>query len=220
MKFFFFIIINYPDNPDNPGNTDTKGRGRHDKYKQMQALQHQRNKKYHVNPVYQRKREMQQYQTNDSRNTMAFTKVCMHMSYVLLCYASYILPTLILSYDNTAQISPSLSLSLCVCVCVCMSLQLQQEVSSILQDRIIIGHNLGTSIRALGLSFPPQLLRDTASKILCPRGPVSLKKLLRSEFNLVLSDEHNCVQDALSALMLYKTHQVEWESRIAEHKTF
>ena len=93
------------------------------------------------------------------------------------------------------------------------------EIKKILQDKIIVGHDLKNDFLAIGLSHPESLRRDTAKY--CPireyaRLPVhhspSLKKL-----SLILLDReiqrrsHCSVQDAIAALDVYKLFEPLWE---------
>ena len=114
--------------------------------------------------------------------------------------------------------------------------QCQQEVASILHDKIVIGHGLKNDFRVLGLHHPWTHTRDTAryepfmkkvennnnnvQQQQQYRGynkeylPKKLKTLAKDKLGLHIQMEgvpHCPMEDATAALELYKKHRVKWE---------
>lgn len=117
--------------------------------------------------------------------------------------------------------------------------QCQQEVASILHDKIVIGHGLKNDFRVLGLHHPWTHTRDTAryepfmKKVVAGNNndlqqqqqqqyhgynkeylPKKLKTLAKDKLGLDIQMEgvpHCPMEDATAALELYKKHRVKWE---------
>jgi len=110
--------------------------------------------------------------------------------------------------------------------------QVRTIVSSILQGKILIGHDLENDLKALGIYHPLCDRRDTATytpfmrrqkdlrsqdnKItLCRR---KLKDLVLEKLGRqiqVIGKAHSPIEDAVSAMDLYKTARHEWEMGMA-----
>merc|ERR1712048_267290 len=98
----------------------------------------------------------------------------------------------------------------------------QQQVQSLLQDKILIGHALKNDLNALQLSHPWHQLRDTGKYepfmktrfddgILWPR---KLKDLVKEKLNLDIQTPgrpHCPFEDAAAAMALYKKVRCKWE---------
>jgi RNA exonuclease 4 len=98
----------------------------------------------------------------------------------------------------------------------------RQQVSEILKGRILVGHALKNDMRALGISHPWQMMRDTAKyepfmKARFDDGilwPQSLKTLSKNKLRRdiqVTGKAHCPVEDAVSAMDLYKVARHKWE---------
>jgi RNA exonuclease 4 len=97
--------------------------------------------------------------------------------------------------------------------------EVQQKVADIIKDKIIIGHALKNDFNALMLDHPRRLIRDTARykplKNQKTKGAQSLKMLSKLILNKeIQSAEHSSVEDAVSALNIYKMHKHEWEQSV------
>jgi len=89
----------------------------------------------------------------------------------------------------------------------------REAVAKIMKDRVIVGHALWNDLCALQLMHPPELIRDTALyKSLRPPWRRNILPSLSLLTNYWLGEcihdgVHNPIQDALSALRLYKLVQ-------------
>jgi RNA exonuclease 4 len=119
--------------------------------------------------------------------------------------------------------------------------QVVQVVSEILHDKILVGHGLDNDLKALGLTHPWNMTRDTAyyqpfMRLLDTAhhpaaavshhhhhhqqqqpvwGPRKLKDLAKEKLQRdiqVAGVSHCPVEDAASALDLYKSHRPRWEA--------
>lgn len=96
----------------------------------------------------------------------------------------------------------------------------QREISNILTNKIVIGHALKNDFKVLLLSHPRRYIRDT-SKLrrfrAITRGKTpSLKKLAREFLGLTnfQSKEHDSIDDARVAMLLYRSFKNEWENSL------
>lgn len=104
----------------------------------------------------------------------------------------------------------------------------RQQVGELLEGKILVGHALKNDLTALRLTHPWDLTRDTAKYepfmkvrqddgILWPR---KLKELTYEKLRLEIQPygtAHCPMEDAVSALQLYKLVRVKWES-VMEYK--
>ena len=99
--------------------------------------------------------------------------------------------------------------------------QVQREVSQLVKHRIVVGHSVHSDLQSLQINHPKQYIRDTAyCKLLCPQRPLPLKKLMYDKLRInVQNDQHDSIEDAISALKLYKLVQVQWEQLIQQAYT-
>merc|ERR1712167_520758 len=67
--------------------------------------------------------------------------------------------------------------------------------------------------KALALKHPPKDVRDTARyKYLCPKTPLSLKKLVKTHLGKdIQAGEHTPVEDSRGCLLLYRKFRKKWE---------
>eukprot|EP01121_Diplochlamys_sp_Union-15-3_P007720 TRINITY_DN1988_c0_g3_i1.p1 TRINITY_DN1988_c0_g3~~TRINITY_DN1988_c0_g3_i1.p1 ORF type:complete len:282 (-),score=50.53 TRINITY_DN1988_c0_g3_i1:26-871(-) len=94
-------------------------------------------------------------------------------------------------------------------------LVVQREVATIIQGRIVVGHGLENDFRALMLSHPFRLTRDTAKFVPLQKSkgrPHKLKTLALKVLSLNIQDHsHDPAEDARTALLLYKHLKKDWE---------
>ncbi len=95
----------------------------------------------------------------------------------------------------------------------------QKEVSAIIDGKIVVGHSLLNDFRALMLSHPWHLCRDTAKYRPLQRTkgkPHALRYLMKTILGIeIQSGEHEPDEDARAALLLYKHLKKAWEKDIA-----
>lgn len=103
--------------------------------------------------------------------------------------------------------------------------QVQQEVAEIIKGRILIGHGLGSDLKALKLSHPREDVRDTAKFRPLKQvhqgveKPRKLEWLAEKILNVqIQTGEHNPEEDARASLLIYKALRHDWEGRIARSK--
>lgn len=95
--------------------------------------------------------------------------------------------------------------------------EIQEEVCALLKDKILVGHSLINDFRVLFYNHPRKLTRDTSKyrpfrKISKGKNP-SLKRLAQEFLGLSIQDgEHDSVEDARVAMLLYRAHKDEWEN--------
>ncbi|CAJ1055987.1 apoptosis-enhancing nuclease [Xyrichtys novacula] len=103
--------------------------------------------------------------------------------------------------------------------------QAREEILSILEGKVVVGHSVYNDFAALDLVHPAHMVRDTISTRLLsrlpdvPRGKRSLKILARKLLNRriqVGKKGHCSVEDAQAALDLYKLVEREWEEQEEE----
>lgn len=96
--------------------------------------------------------------------------------------------------------------------------EVQQQVADIIQDRILVGHALANDLKALMLTHPRHLLRDTARYRplqRAPKKPHALRYLAKTILGVTIQDdEHDPAEDARAALLLYKHLRKDWEQWI------
>ncbi|KAJ1933670.1 3'-5' exonuclease [Linderina macrospora] len=95
----------------------------------------------------------------------------------------------------------------------------QQQVADLFKDRVVIGHALQNDLRALMLTHPPLMVRDTAKykafRKLNNGSAPSLRKLAASVLNINIQEgEHSSVTDAKTTMLLYRKAKDEWEKEL------
>ncbi|XXQ33954.1 RNA exonuclease 4 [Plasmodiophora brassicae] len=91
----------------------------------------------------------------------------------------------------------------------------QKVVSDLIKDRTIVGHSVRSDLRALMLTHPRHMIRDTTNKLICPKGPKALRKLCAEHLGVTIQENtHDSVEDARAALALYKMVANKWEKRV------
>ncbi|KAJ3823578.1 ribonuclease H-like domain-containing protein [Lentinula raphanica] len=94
--------------------------------------------------------------------------------------------------------------------------EVQKQVADLLQDRILVGHAIHNDLKALLLSHPWNLTRDTqylAGKTKVVRSKyIALRKLVDQELGIVIqAGEHSSLVDARATMAVYRLHRKEWE---------
>lgn len=98
----------------------------------------------------------------------------------------------------------------------------RQQVLSLLEGKILVGHGLKNDLRVLGITHPWQMTRDTAKYepfmkvrfedgILWPRGLRDLCKEKLDKEVQACGGPHCPYEDALAAMDLYRVVQYKWE---------
>ncbi|KAK9952313.1 hypothetical protein ABG768_018161 [Culter alburnus] len=100
----------------------------------------------------------------------------------------------------------------------------QNEIASILKEKIIVGHALFNDFRVLDISIPAQMIRDTfycrLLRKLCNvniKSQISLKKLAEKLLKRTIQNStmgHCSVEDSRAAMDLYKLVEDQWEKDI------
>ncbi|KAI9694158.1 MAG: 3'-5' exonuclease [Bathelium mastoideum] len=93
----------------------------------------------------------------------------------------------------------------------------QSHLSTLLTDRILVGHALKNDFASLQLSHPVQARRDTARylpfRALVGGRTPALRRLVRTVLGREIQQgEHSSVEDARAAMELYRRVRGEWES--------
>jgi len=102
-------------------------------------------------------------------------------------------------------------------------IEVHEQVSSLIRNKIILGHGLKNDLRVLELHHPWYDVRDTAKYepfmkpcTISPTGykAKKLATLAKDKLGMIMQEDgqpHNPVEDAIAALELYKKHRVKWE---------
>lgn len=103
----------------------------------------------------------------------------------------------------------------------------QNDVDAIIRNRIVVGHAVHHDLHVLLLSHPRKLIRDTSKwKVLrsshSKRKTPSLRKLAQEILGISIQEgQHDSVEDARAALMIYKRFAKQWELELQKtsHKS-
>ncbi|KAF8058643.1 ribonuclease H-like domain-containing protein [Lyophyllum atratum] len=93
---------------------------------------------------------------------------------------------------------------------------IQKQVADLLKDRILVGHAVFNDLKALLLTHPRPMTRDTqfyAGKHKVVKSKyVALRNLVKQEVGVAIqSGEHSSVTDARATMAIYRLHRKEWE---------
>ncbi|CAA7260297.1 unnamed protein product [Cyclocybe aegerita] len=94
--------------------------------------------------------------------------------------------------------------------------EVQKRVAGLLDGRILIGHAVHHDLKALLLSHPWSLTRDTQLYTykhgVTKQKRVALRNLVQQELKITIqSGEHSSVTDARATMAIYRMHKKEWE---------
>jgi len=97
--------------------------------------------------------------------------------------------------------------------------EVQEEVAAVFKNRIVVGHGLVNDFKALMLEHPSKQIRDTSvyppfRKLAFGRTP-AMRTLAKRLLNLnIQAGEHSSIDDARTAMLLYRHSKTEWEKLI------
>ncbi|KAF5317095.1 hypothetical protein D9611_003521 [Ephemerocybe angulata] len=94
--------------------------------------------------------------------------------------------------------------------------EVQKLVAELLENRILVGHAVHNDLKALLLSHPYPLTRDTqvlAFKSKATKSKrIALRNLVKQELDLTIqSGEHSSVTDARATMAVYRIHKKAWD---------
>ena len=97
-------------------------------------------------------------------------------------------------------------------------IKVQAEVAKLIKGKVLVGHAIHNDLKALLLSHPRPLIRDTAQNKLCrelakTKYP-SLKKLVALRLGIDIQkqgSEHSSIEDARATMALYRTLHADWQ---------
>ncbi|EIW80671.1 MipD protein [Coniophora puteana RWD-64-598 SS2] len=97
--------------------------------------------------------------------------------------------------------------------------EIQAQVAEIVKDKVLIGHAIHNDLKALLLSHPGPMTRDTqhlAAKHNVVKGKrPALRNLVKQELNVTIQGgEHSSVTDARATMAVFRLHRKEWEKGI------
>ncbi|XP_032820620.2 uncharacterized protein LOC116948209 [Petromyzon marinus] len=102
----------------------------------------------------------------------------------------------------------------------------KKEIVQILKDKVVVGHALHNDFKVIGVTVPESLQRDTSrSKLLrsmagLPTHRITslkiLAKTLLKEDIQMGTNGHSSVEDAWSAMQLFRLIQIDWEKELDE----
>jgi RNA exonuclease 4 len=90
--------------------------------------------------------------------------------------------------------------------------QVQEDVATIMKDRVIVGHAIKNDLEAMMLGHPKRDIRDTSRfsgfrKYSAGRTP-SLKKLAKEILGVdIQGGEHSSIEDARATMLLFRRHK-------------
>ncbi|KAL7487142.1 hypothetical protein ACHAW6_012739 [Cyclotella cf. meneghiniana] len=107
-------------------------------------------------------------------------------------------------------------------------LEVRRIVGEWIHGRVVVGHGLKNDFKALGLSHPWYLTRDSARYQPFMKAPApdsltgeytakKLKTLALDKLGMIIQREgeaHDPVEDAVAAMELYKKHREKWERAV------
>lgn len=95
--------------------------------------------------------------------------------------------------------------------------EVQEELCQLLEGKILVGHSLVNDFKVLFLNHPRKLTRDTSKyrpfRTMTRGKTPSLKRLAQEVLGLTIqTGEHDSVDDARVAMLLYRSHKDAWEN--------
>ncbi|CAO1617020.1 unnamed protein product [Parajaminaea phylloscopi] len=99
--------------------------------------------------------------------------------------------------------------------------EVQDEVSKLIKGRVLVGHAIQNDLKALLLSHPRPLVRDTATfkplRDLAQTKYPGLKKLAKLVLDIDMQgkgEEHSSVEDARTTMAIFRTQKDAWEKTL------
>ncbi|KAN0060892.1 3'-5' exonuclease [Thecaphora frezii] len=97
----------------------------------------------------------------------------------------------------------------------------QQEVANLIKGKVLVGHAIHNDLKALMLSHPRALIRDTAAytglqEIAKSKMP-SLKNLAKLVLDIdiqIKGKPHSSVEDARATMAVYRTQKAKWDESL------
>jgi RNA exonuclease 4 len=94
--------------------------------------------------------------------------------------------------------------------------EVQKNVAGLIKDRVVIGHAVRNDLKALLLSHPNNLIRDTQA---CPlirkkfnTQRVALRTIIKQDLGITIQDgEHDSVIDSRAAMAIFRLYKTEWD---------
>ncbi|WFD00185.1 3'-5' exonuclease [Malassezia yamatoensis] len=103
--------------------------------------------------------------------------------------------------------------------------KVQKEVADLIKDRVLVGHAIQNDLRALMLSHPRPMIRDTAEfqplRDLVQQKHPGLRALSKIVLGLDIQKKghaHSPVEDARSTMALFRTQKDVWDQMLGIHK--
>ena len=103
------------------------------------------------------------------------------------------------------------------------ALEVMKQVAAMLEGHVLVGHALDNDLRALLLTHPASMTRDTAyykpfRSLSSGRTP-SLRTLAQTVLGMdIQHGEHNSVEDAQAAMLLYRRVKKDWEASLVSRQ--
>ena len=100
--------------------------------------------------------------------------------------------------------------------------QVQEDVATIIKDRVLVGHAIKNDLAVLMLSHPKRDIRDTSRfsafrKFSGGRAP-SLKKLAKEVLGVdIQGGEHSSIEDARATMLLFRRHKSAFDVEHAQY---
>lgn len=97
----------------------------------------------------------------------------------------------------------------------------QEEVAKLIKGRVLVGHAIQNDLKALLLSHPRPLIRDTSTfkplRDLAQTKYPGLKKLAKIVLDIDVQgkgEEHSSVEDARTTMAIFRTQKDAWEKSL------
>lgn len=101
--------------------------------------------------------------------------------------------------------------------------EVQAEVAALVKGRVLVGHAIQNDLKALLLSHPRPLIRDTSTyqplRTLAQTKFPGLRKLAKLVLGIEIQkagEEHSSVEDARTTMAIFRTQKDGWERSLKE----
>lgn len=97
--------------------------------------------------------------------------------------------------------------------------QVQEKVGEILKGRVLVGHAIAHDLKALLISHPRSMIRDTSKlpefRLLSKGRTPGLKKLAKEILGIdIQGAEHSSVEDARACILLFRKYKDQFEKML------